>query len=561
MTLYFYPQDLRQQFVDREKELEQLMHHMRELRSGRPIHTALFGLRRIGKTLLLKEFIARLLDQGDEVVPVYMDLSGSCGSPEQFATVYIGLTAYWFLTKGQALPLPYFDPHSLHAQVVSAGESILEETVQHLSQELAKAKPNRHLLLELAFGLPARLAHERGIRIFVILDEFQEIRTLENFSDTRNVVGVFRANLQHQSSIAYILAGSAITALSGMVADHRSPLFVQLVQLPLSGFDPKGTADLVKKWFPEAAHDFFLTEEIHTLTQGHPFYITALCQRMRISHDTADRPLTAQLAREAFVLESLNSRGSIYELCHYVHDVALHRATGYASIKSVLHILAGEEGLTASEVARRLRVTPGTARNYLRWLIEVDLIIERQKRYYFRDPVLRYWQAMFTRGIEVTPATPPVDLMTLMEELDLLYQRAVSELGLAKESQVREMLRAFAGQAIDGALFGLSGKLTLPTFTRVEPYVAPGNAWEIDALAEDGETWAVEIKWRNRRADHTEVTRFHTKALDLNARPWFIAKTGLTSSAEDYAREKGILVSMEKELQLLAEQLGMRFGK
>ncbi len=116
-------------------------------------------------------------------------------------------------------------------------------------------------------------------------------------------------------------------------------------------------------------------------------------------------------------------------------DVALHRATGYASIRAVLRILAGEEGLSASAVARQLKVTPGTARNYLRWLLEVDLVIERQKRYYFRDPVLRYWVAMVTRGIEVTPATPPVNLVTLIEELDLLYQRVASELGLAKESQ------------------------------------------------------------------------------------------------------------------------------
>ncbi len=142
---------------------------------------------------------------------------------------------------------------------------------------------------------------------------------------------------------------------------------------------------------------------------------------------------------------------------------------------------------------------------------------------------------------------------------------------------MRELLRAFAGQTVDGAIFGLSGKLTLPTFTRVEPYVAPDNAWELDGLAEactepfdtdqdrpgrsDGERWAVEVKWRNSRADYTDVTHFHVKALDLKARPWFIAKTGLTSSAEEYAREKGILVSTERELQLLAERLGVRFGK
>jgi AAA+ ATPase superfamily predicted ATPase len=577
MTLYFYPPDLRQQFVDRERELQQLDHYLDQLRAGRPIHIALLGLRRIGKTLLFKEFMARLLAKGDDVIPIYVDLSESCASPEQFATAYIGLVAYWLLTRGQALPLPYFDPHTLYAQVAGAGEPIIEETVRRLNQELDKAKPNRHVLLELAFSLPVRLAHEKAMRFVVILDEFQEIRTLENFIDTRNVVAIFRANLQHQSGVAYFLAGSAITALSGMIADYRSPLFVQLVQVPLGGFDRDGTAALVARWLPDAVRDPFLTEEIYALTQGHPFYVTALCQRMHTFHETADRPLTPQLAREAFVIETLSHTGTIYELCRYVHDVALHRATGYASLKAVLHTLAIEEGLTASAVGRRLKVTPGTARNYLRWLVEVDLTVERDKRYYFRDPVLRYWVAMVTRGIEAIPTTLPVDLMALIEELDLLYQRTTSELGLAKESQVRELLRAFAGQTVDGALFGLSGKITLPTFTRVEPYIAPDNAYELDALAEacpeagrracveagrsSDERWAVEVKWRNRRADYNDLAGFHAKALDLDARPWFIAKTGLTSSAQTCAREKNILVSTERELQALAERLGVRFAK
>jgi|GEM_PF-6003759 len=84
MTLYFYPPDLRQQFVNRERELRQLEHYLDQLRRGQPTHVALFGLRRIGKTLLLKELIARLLEPGDDVIPIYMDLSESCGSPEHF---------------------------------------------------------------------------------------------------------------------------------------------------------------------------------------------------------------------------------------------------------------------------------------------------------------------------------------------------------------------------------------------------------------------------------------------------------------------------------------------
>ncbi len=571
MSLYFYPPELHEQFVNRERELRQLGHYLDQLRSGRPTHVAVFGLRRIGKTLLLKELTARTLQAQDfaggtdDVLPVYMDFSEICANPEQFATAYIGWIAYWTLTRGQASPLAFFDLSTLQVEVLQAQDAVLSEAVQRLSQELQKAKPDRHFLIELAFGLPARLAQARGIRLLLILDEFQEIRTLENYPDLRNVVGVFRANLQHQGVVAYFLCGSAITALSTMVADYRSPLFVQFIQLALEGFDAEATAALVEQWLPGASEIPFVQEEIFNLTRGHPFYVTALCQRVRLARDVADRPLTAELVREAFVMETLAPHGAIYELCRYVHDIALYRASGYASIKAVLHILAAEEGLIASEVARRLKVTPGAARNYLRWLLEVDLLIEHQKSYYFRDPVLRYWIAMISRGIEVTTAAPPVNLLELIEHLDLLYQRTSSELGLAKESQVRELLRSFAGQTVDGALLGSVGPFVLPAFTRVEPVSAADSSWEVDALAEtegdEGVRWAVEVKWRNRQADYHDIVRLYSLTLDLHARGWFIAKTGLTAAAAEYAREKGILVSTERDLQALAERLGVRFGK
>ncbi len=575
MALYFYPPDLQKQFVNRERELSQLEHYVGQLRAGRPMHVAVFGLRRIGKTLLLKELIARMVQrsaidgEAAKVLPVYMDFSEACANPQQFATAYIGWIAYWTLKHGESSPWAFFDLPTLQTEVLQAQDAVLSETVQRLAQELQKAKPDGHFLIELAFGLPARLAQAHGIRLLLILDEFQEIRSLENYADLRNVVGVFRAHFQHQGVVAYFLCGSAITALSEMVADYRSPLFVQFIQLVLDGFSAEATATLVKQWLPGAAEVPFVHEEIFNLTRGHPFYITALCQRLHEATELGDRPLSAELVREAFVMETLAPHGAIYELCRYVHDISLCRASGYASIKAVLHILAAEEGLTATEVARRLHVTPGTARNYLRWLLEVDLLIDQQKQYYFRDPVLRYWIAMISRGIEVTTTTPPVNLLELVEHLDLLYQRTARELGLAKESQVRELLRAFAGQVVDGALFGTSGQMTLPAFAKVEPIAADDSSWEIDALAEPAaddrggniEPWAVEVKWRNRRIDYHDVVRLVATASDLKARPWLIAKNGLTPSATDFARQNGVLVSTEREVQMIAERLGVRFGK
>ena len=76
MIVLFHPAHLRFLFTNRERELELLHQATTSLADGRPRHLAIFGLRRIGKTLLLLEHAVRLLnsDRTGSVRPAYLDL-------------------------------------------------------------------------------------------------------------------------------------------------------------------------------------------------------------------------------------------------------------------------------------------------------------------------------------------------------------------------------------------------------------------------------------------------------------------------------------------------------
>src|SRR5258706_14954337 len=63
----------------------------------------------------------------------------------------------------------------------------------------------------------------------------------------------------------------------------------------------------------------------------------------------------------------------------------------------MLEILAEEEGLTLTEISHRLQRTPGSTKDYLSWLEDVDLVTARQKRYSFTDPLLRVWVRLHCR--------------------------------------------------------------------------------------------------------------------------------------------------------------------
>lgn len=90
----------------------------------------------------------------------------------------------------------------------------------------------------------------------------------------------------------------------------------------------------------------------------------------------------------------------------------MQKARGYTALKSVLDILATEAGLTAAEIARKLMsTTRGASRSHATTTS-------------YHDPVLRYWVAMVTRGIEVPPSAPPMELSALLQHLDRLYRVA-----------------------------------------------------------------------------------------------------------------------------------------
>jgi len=276
MNLYLYPDELRRLFTNREEELHALETYRQRLLEGAPFpYLALFGTRRIGKSLLLKEFVARTLERAEPVLPVYLDLEGQCSAAESFATAYIGATCYWYFTRGEASPWDYLEPAALPGLV--AGKSqVAERVVRRLLQERQALRPDRQHLLRLAFAFPQDLAQEVGLKIIMILDEFQELRYLQNLPDTRNLLALFRSFTQSQGDVAYFLAGSAVSVMHQLIADPASPLFVQFAQIPLAGFHRDDTAALLEKLLPSLSAEpqrEKVVDEMHFLTQGHPYYI------------------------------------------------------------------------------------------------------------------------------------------------------------------------------------------------------------------------------------------------------------------------------------------------
>jgi len=552
MSTSFYPPHLRTLFTNRERELAVLEQVTRSLAEGRPQHLALFGLRRIGKTLLLLEHLTRSVEQAPHGVvrPVYLDLEELVTSPELFSRRYVGLVTFWALTGGQGDRESFLTPAGLLGGP-AAGLRCVAQTMATLES----ARDDSALQVSAAFDFPEKLAAELDCYILLLLDEFTELAVLGNYPAVRRPVQLFRAALQRQGRLGYVVAASAISAMQHLIQDGHSALFLQFEALEIARFPPDATLALVERILgatPAAG----VSRRLHELTGGHPFYIHAVAARLGNLIPAPDS-MTPEDAERAFLLETLTRDGRIYNYCRYLYDISLSRARGYGILKAILQVLAEEEGLTLSETARRIRKGAPATRGYLRALQEVDLLIEEGGEYSYRDPVLRYWVAAMTRGIEIDPLASRAALAPLLVDLQAQHARLATELGRARESQLRESLRAFAGQEVDGALFGTSGRLALPTFTQVGPYRSADGQVEVDALAEavSGERWTVELKWQSKVVGEKELVALAAKAQVLRARPWCVSRSGFTTAARVYAGEHNILISTRADLERLDKAL------
>ncbi len=241
----------------------------------------------------------------------------------------------------------------------------------------------------------------------LLLDEFVELERLSAFPGLRGLIGEF-LDAVARSPNRFVLASRYVTRatrlLAAMPADritiiHLPPLTDGEVRAILAGRAAGyGGADLTE-----------LAGAVRALADGRPGYVHEIATAVTTGEGTSD-PVDA--------LAALLATGApLATTCRFTYEHRLHRARGYGALKGILATLAEEEPLTLSAIARRLRRTPGSTKDYLSWLVDVDLIAMEGRLYRFVDPMLRLWVRLHCR-----PA-PPDDIALAREVQDYAIDR------------------------------------------------------------------------------------------------------------------------------------------
>jgi hypothetical protein len=256
---------------------------------------------------------------------------------------------------------------------------------------LTATSPREAFDATLAFFTGART--QAGEPATFLLDEVLEFRTFENFPGLRHLMRELLAALA-ASRNRFVLTTRFTTRALRLFRD-ADPHF-EVVQMP--ALDADEIRDAVAS-APGLAEDAeYAARAIHGLTDGHAGYARALIEAWQTLEGRESADPVAALAT------LLEPDAPFARRIGWSYELRLHRARGYGALKGILGILADDEPLTLTEIALRLQRTPGSTKDYLSWLEDVDLVSVRQKRYSFTDPLVRLWV-----GVHCRPAPPNDD--------------------------------------------------------------------------------------------------------------------------------------------------------
>jgi hypothetical protein len=300
-------------------------------------------------------------------------------------------------------------------------ERIGRTATQHIDVERTSTTPERFLRAVVSsspFGLVgdppaagARPAFDAALAFFTnarsgsepatfLLDEFLELRTFESFPGLRRALHDLIDSLA-ASPNRFVLT-SRYSARALRLLRDRSPRFEVVHMPPMAVEDTLDMLGLGSAARPSVdPHDAeYTAHTVQSLADGRAFYVGAIADELVRARERGG-PGGADTISALVAL--LGTDGRLSHQCNFSYELRLHRARGYGALKAILEILAEEEGLTLTEISQRLQRTPGSTKDYLSWLEDVDLVMSRQKRYSYADPLLRVWVRLHCR------ATAPTD--------------------------------------------------------------------------------------------------------------------------------------------------------
>lgn len=369
-------------FINREKEIKQLLALLSGNTKGNINNIILLGLRRTGKSSILFT-LKEKISKNKKIIPVIFDTYG-ISTKERFSKAFINKVLQTYIEET--------DDRSHKERIKKLLSEKYEKLADRISEfdvgfaeyikfqiKLRESKIIEDELLEQALQYPEKLGKSKNISFVIMIDEFQELlKWSEEF------LKMFRRLVQTQKHVSYVFSGSAPTVMKEMIYDVKSPFYKQLVEIHVNKLDQKSVSFFVQKRLKLAKIiiDSQALDLVFQLSRGFPDYVQRLGLQIFLntlgSNKNQIRQSDVQKAYSEMILQLdpdfNNHFGTFSDL---EKEILIALAVGVASPAAI-----------ATEIRKSMFSLPKT----LTRLMNQDVVERyREGRYRLTDPIFADW--------------------------------------------------------------------------------------------------------------------------------------------------------------------------
>lgn len=310
----------------------------------------------------------------------------------QFSVAWVNLfnvrTVYDFLKRfGTAVIKPVYSTPAEYSQVVSRhleGTHFLFDPARFASHEeivCLNWEPDENDV-EQMLRLPFRIAEERGVPCYVVIEEFQNLTRAADF-DYETVFHIMeRIFAEKNRSASYILTGSQVNAMKNIFAERKF-FYRQVEHLPLQVVDDKDIIEHIIRGFRTSGKviERDLVIGACKLFRSNMWYLNhfvSICDSMSRGY-----------LNEGILMEALKTIISVNEprFLAIVNDLTYHQ------LSLMRAIIDGVVKFSASEVIDRYRLnSSANVRRVKDALRKKEVITFNDKdEPVILDPLFEYW--------------------------------------------------------------------------------------------------------------------------------------------------------------------------
>jgi AAA+ ATPase superfamily predicted ATPase len=326
-------------------------------------------------------------------------------------------------------------PDSLKQQIVQAVE-LKPALASHLfALSEALAVPPELKALEMTLALPQSLVAGQEAKMAVLIDEFQNVAFL-----SLPVVDFLRRRILTDTGVSYIIAGSEVGMMKEILESSQTPLLGHFDVQRVGAFSVEQSREYILK----RLRDYGLVigelglSFLVTLTGGFPFFMNVLLAFVvrRCSEKGFSR-VSSDIILEAIEKESFQTDGMLFIHFKDTLEGTFRRRNMGRYLQIMKAIALGNPTLTAIAKGTGMRAT--SLPTYMDFLQLTELVKKTEAGYQLTQPYMDFWLRACYRVQESSALGGEEKLNAFRSMAQALLQSLKTQLGKAREAQIREM--------------------------------------------------------------------------------------------------------------------------